>query len=46
MLTLTEEKVISWFSAYAKTDVPANGDVCIKYEETQIAVFHFLRRGE
>ena len=46
MLTLTEEKVIYWFAACATTDVPTNGGVCVKYEDTQIALFHFSRRGE
>lgn len=46
MLTLTNEKVISWFAACAAKDVPTNGGVCVKYEDTQIALFHFSRRGE
>ena len=46
MLTLTEEKTINWFVACNTTDVPANGGVCVKYLDTQIALFHFARRGE
>ena len=46
MLTLTDEKVIFWFAACATKDVPTNGGVCVKYKDTQIALFHFSRRGE
>lgn len=43
---MTEEKVITWFPACAVSDVPANGGVCVKYNDEQIALFHFTRRGE
>jgi nitrite reductase (NADH) small subunit len=46
MLTLTEQTKITWFAACHTADVPANGGVCVKYEDTQIALFHFARRGE
>lgn len=46
MLTLTEQKTFTWFNACHATDVPANGGVCVKYGDTQIALFHFARRGE
>ena len=46
MLTLTNENTITWFAACAISDVPANGGVCVKYGDTQIALFHFARRGE
>ena len=46
ILTLTEEKTFTWFAACNVTDVPANGGVCVKYEDTQIALFHFSRRNE
>jgi len=46
MLTLTEEKTFIWFAACNASDVPANGGVCVKYEDTQIALFHFARRNE
>lgn len=46
METLSEEKVIHWFQACNAGDVPANGGVCVKYKDTQIALFHFARRGE
>ncbi|WP_143305156.1 nitrite reductase small subunit NirD [Chitinophaga vietnamensis] len=35
-----------WFFACKTTDVPANGGVCVKYKEEQIALFYFARRGE
>src|SRR5882672_8339093 len=40
------EKVLTWFYACKINDVPANGGVCVKYKEQQIALFHFTRRGE
>ena len=43
---LSEEKTFTWFAACNVTDVPANGGVCVKYEDTQIALFHFSRRNE
>jgi nitrite reductase (NADH) small subunit len=36
----------SWFYACAVNDVPENGGVCVKYDNEQIALFHFTRRGE
>ncbi len=35
-----------WFPACKTADVPANGGVCIKYKNEQIAVFNFTRRRE
>ncbi len=46
MLTLTDQKTFTWFAACHIMDVPANGGVCVKYGETQIALFHFARRAE
>lgn len=43
---MTEEKVITWFQACQVTDVPENGGVCVKYDNKQIALFYFTRRGE
>jgi len=37
---------LNWFYACNVTDVPDNGGVCVKYNEDQIALFHFTRRGE
>jgi nitrite reductase (NADH) small subunit len=42
--TLTEK--ITWFPACKTEDVPANGGVCVKYKNEQIALFNFTRRGE
>lgn len=46
MEVLTEQKLVNWFAACNVADVPANGGVCVKYNETQIALFQFERRGE
>jgi nitrite reductase (NADH) small subunit len=35
-----------WFPACKAEDVPANGGVCVKYKEEQIALFYFARRNE
>lgn len=37
---------IKWVLACYASDVPENGGACVKYEEEQIAVFNFTRRGE
>jgi len=37
---------IIWFPACKTQDVPANGGVCVKYKDDQIALFHFTRRDE
>ena len=41
-----DQDCTQWFSACNVADVPANGGVCVKYKETQIALFHFQRRNE
>ncbi len=35
-----------WFFACHEDEMPANGGVCVKYKEQQIALFHFTRRNE
>ncbi len=37
---------ITWLRACKTQDVPANGGVCVKYNDAQIALFHFTRRNE
>jgi len=37
---------IQWFYACNTEDVPSNGGVCIKYQQQQIALFNFTKRGE
>lgn len=41
-----EEKKLDWFYACSVNDVPANGGVCVKYRDEQIALFRFSRIGE
>ena len=41
-----DQKIVNWFPACRVSDVPANGGVCVKYRESQIALYHFARRGE
>ena len=40
------EKNTTWFFACHEMDMPANGGVCVKYKDDQIALFHFTRRSE
>lgn len=35
-----------WFKAAPVSAFPENGGACVKYRNTQIAVFNFSRRGE
>jgi nitrite reductase (NADH) small subunit len=45
-ITTEEEKKLTWFAACHTRDVPSNGGVCVKFENKQIALFQFGRRGE
>jgi nitrite reductase (NADH) small subunit len=35
-----------WIVACREQDVPVDGGVCVKYDDAQIALFHFSRRNE
>jgi nitrite reductase (NADH) small subunit len=35
-----------WFKVGKATDIPENGGSCVKYKDTQIAVFNFTSRNE
>lgn len=37
---------VKWFYACNEGDVPQNGGACVKYEDEQIAIYNFTRRGE
>ncbi|NCI47703.1 nitrite reductase small subunit NirD [Sediminibacterium sp. WSJ-3] len=39
-------ETMAWFPACSVDDVPANGGVCVKCGEEQIALYHFTRRNE
>ena len=43
---MIQEKTITWFLACRVEEMPANGGVCVKYKEMQIALFHFTRLNE
>ena len=40
---MIEEKTMTWYLACRVEDMPANGGVCVKYKDQQIALFHFTR---
>jgi len=37
---------VKWFYACNEDDVPENGGACVKFEQEQIALYNFSRRGE
>lgn len=39
-------QTITWILACKESDVPENGGVCVKYNDVQIALFHFTRLNE
>lgn len=41
-----ESVALKWFKACKAAEVPADGGVCVKYKDEQIAVFNFARRGQ
>ncbi|MES2730559.1 MAG: nitrite reductase small subunit NirD [Bacteroidota bacterium] len=41
-----EQSVIHWFKAAPVESFPENGGACVKYKDTQIAVFNFTKRNE
>ena len=43
---MIEERTTTWFLACRVEDMPANGGVCVKYKDQQIALFHFTRLNE
>ena len=43
---MISEKTINWIYACTINDVPANGGVCVKHNDEQIALFYFARRNE
>lgn len=45
-MSVNSTQQITWFMACTTADVPENGGVCVKYQDDQIALFNFTRRGE
>ncbi|MGI9531002.1 nitrite reductase small subunit NirD [Lutimonas sp.] len=40
------ENVKTWFKVSAADEFPANGGLCVKYKDLQIAVFNFTSRNK
>ncbi|MCG2613508.1 nitrite reductase small subunit NirD [Terrimonas sp. NA20] len=45
-MNVIANSAVEWYFACHITDVPHNGGVCVKVEDTQIALFHFAHRDE
>ena len=43
---MISEKTTNWIYACTTDDVPANGGVCVKHNNQQIALFYFARHNE
>ena len=39
-------ETMQWIYACSTDEVPQNGGVCVKYNDEQIALYHFSRRNE
>lgn len=44
--TVTTDNVKTWYKAGVIGDFEKDGGVCVKYNDKQIAVYYFARRGE
>lgn len=44
--TIDHSNVKTWFKAAHTKDFPEDGGACVKFNDHQIAVFNFSRRGE
>lgn len=44
--SVTHEEVQVWFKVGHRSEFPLNGGVCIKYNNQQVAVFNFSRKGK
>ena len=44
--TVLASNVTTWFKAAPVSSFPTNGGACVSYQDRQIAVFNFTRRGE
>lgn len=44
--TVAATSVTTWFKACRVKDIPKNGGACVKYQDKQIALFNFARKGK